>query len=72
MSETKEIEPMSLKEFEDLWKKSKKLKIKGIKTLITEKAVYQKYYDIVNAPWYAKLWWKLCTPFWNLQDWMDR
>lgn len=59
---------MKQKDLQDMFNRAKHYEGNYPKYIITSPKVYQTFDGIVNAPWYKKLYWQLCRPFWWMQE----
>lgn len=39
--------------------------------IYTSPKVYEKIQEILNAPWYIKIWYRITTPWYKLLDWIE-
>lgn len=62
------VSEITEKDIHDMWNRAKEYKPANLMLFSTSKEVYEKLNSIVNAPWYKKLYWKLCRPFWWVQE----
>ena len=60
------MKKLTLKKLNRMYKKLEKTKDPTI--IYVDFDIYEKLYDIVYAPWYKKIYWQCCRPFWWIQE----